>query len=160
MARATEETKTENGAEIAARVIKDLEQRFGVVRPSTLVREAAKPTHPLHDQFEWDDKKAGHQYRINQARQLIASVKVVMTFSHMKIDGRAYYRDPSLSSGEQGYVSVVKLRTEKERAEQSLRMAMDRVKVSVNSARELAHSLDMMSQFHQFLESIYREASS
>jgi hypothetical protein len=32
-------------------------------------------THPkseLHKQFEWDDRKAGHEYRIWQARRIIA----------------------------------------------------------------------------------------
>ena len=27
--------------------------------------------------FEWDDKKAGHEYRVSQARQLIANVKII-----------------------------------------------------------------------------------
>jgi hypothetical protein len=39
--------------------------------------EAAKPkTHPLHALFEWDNRAAGHQYRLHQARVLIRSVVI------------------------------------------------------------------------------------
>jgi hypothetical protein len=37
-----------------------------------LVVEAAKPkASPLHDRFEWDNKKAGHEFRLIQARTLL-----------------------------------------------------------------------------------------
>ena len=42
------------------------------------VAEAADPMHPLHRAFEWDDQIAGHEYRLAQARRLIARVKVVV----------------------------------------------------------------------------------
>lgn len=32
---------------------------------------------PLHDQFEWDDSIAGENYRLEQARWLIQSVKII-----------------------------------------------------------------------------------
>ena len=47
-----------------------------VILASDLVKEAASAKHPLHGEFEWDDKKAGTKYRLNQARQLIASVRI------------------------------------------------------------------------------------
>lgn len=43
-----------------------------------LVVDAARPVgHPLHNSFEWNDKAAGEQYRLDQARRLIRSVRVV-----------------------------------------------------------------------------------
>jgi len=44
--------------------------------PQLVVEVATDPAHPLHDRLEWDDTKAGHQYRIHQARELIRVVKV------------------------------------------------------------------------------------
>lgn len=42
------------------------------------VVDAAKPKdHPLHDRFEWDNKKASHEYRLIQARHLIREVRVI-----------------------------------------------------------------------------------
>jgi hypothetical protein len=38
---------------------------------------ARKPSNPLHDYFEWDDSKAGHKFRLWQARELIANVTIV-----------------------------------------------------------------------------------
>lgn len=40
-----------------------------------MVRIAKNPKHPAHKHFEWDDKLAGHQYRLTQARHYICSVK-------------------------------------------------------------------------------------
>ena len=52
-------------------------EQNGTLTPN-LVVEAAKPkNHPLHDRFEWDDKVAGHQFRLVQAAKMIRSVKVV-----------------------------------------------------------------------------------
>jgi len=43
-----------------------------------LVVTSAKPaSHPLHDQFEWNDKIAGPKYRLVQAERLIRRAKVV-----------------------------------------------------------------------------------
>ena len=43
-----------------------------------MVVDAAEPeSHPLHAHFEWDDERAGDQYRLGQAQNLIRSVKRV-----------------------------------------------------------------------------------
>lgn len=47
------------------------EQNDGVLLPEAVV-EAAKPADsPLHSRFEWNNAKAGHSYRLWQARHLI-----------------------------------------------------------------------------------------
>jgi hypothetical protein len=49
----------------------------GMLRPETVVNAAEPKNSPLHSRFEWNNKVAGHQYRIWQARQLIrVSVEV------------------------------------------------------------------------------------
>lgn len=48
----------------------------GLLEPHAVVEEARNPDSPLHGQFEWDDSIAGHEYRIWQARSLLARVKV------------------------------------------------------------------------------------
>lgn len=51
-------------------------EQQGFLTPQSVV-DAAKPAkHPLHDRFEWNDKIAGPLYRLEQARELIRSVKV------------------------------------------------------------------------------------
>lgn len=46
-------------------------KRDGDVRASTVVDEARPKDSPIHDQFEWDNRVAGEQYRLAQARRLI-----------------------------------------------------------------------------------------
>jgi len=74
----------------------------GVLTPGEVLRAAASPESPLHGYFTWDDTEAARAWRLHQARQLIASVKVQMvgpTGSQEPIrawvsvqadDGRAY----------------------------------------------------------------------
>lgn len=50
----------------------------GPLRPSEVVAAAADATSPLHGCFEWDDSKAGHQYRLWQARHLLREVTVTV----------------------------------------------------------------------------------
>ena len=61
--------------EIREREIARIYERDGEVRPSVLVKEAKNKRSPIHDEFEWDDTKAGHEFRLSQARQLIRKVK-------------------------------------------------------------------------------------
>lgn len=41
-----------------------------------VVRAATPKSHPLHDHFEWDNRVAGHAYRLEQARRLIRGVVI------------------------------------------------------------------------------------
>lgn len=47
------------------------------LRAEAVVEAAANPLSPLHAYFEWDDRKAGHEYRLWQARTLLCRVEVV-----------------------------------------------------------------------------------
>jgi hypothetical protein len=44
----------------------------GLLRPKDIVDYAANEKTSLHKCFEWDNKKAGHEYRLWQARELIS----------------------------------------------------------------------------------------
>jgi hypothetical protein len=54
----------------------------GRLTPEAVVQAAAEPSNPMHSSFEWDDTKAGHQFRLVQARTLIRAVHFV------EVDGR------------------------------------------------------------------------
>lgn len=56
------------------RIIEELrriESKNGILRAEDVVKNAAVRTSPLHPEFEWDDTKAAHQHRLDQARALI-----------------------------------------------------------------------------------------
>jgi len=48
----------------------------GEVKPSILVESAQPEDSPIHSAFEWDDFRAGHEYRLMQARGYIRKVVI------------------------------------------------------------------------------------
>lgn len=56
--------------------IQDIFDKYGKVTPTLVIHAAMDQNSPLHDLFEWDDAKAGKEYRLIQARKLIREVKV------------------------------------------------------------------------------------
>lgn len=46
----------------------------GRLHPKHVVAAARDPANPLHNKFEWDDKKASEAYRLQQAMELIRQV--------------------------------------------------------------------------------------
>lgn len=61
---------------IVAKELARIYERDGGVRASVVVDEAKPKDSPLHDSFEWNNGKAGAQYRMIQARKLIRRVKI------------------------------------------------------------------------------------
>jgi hypothetical protein len=48
----------------------------GILTPRAVVDAARKSTHPLHPHFDWDDKHAAELHRLNQARMIIAMIRI------------------------------------------------------------------------------------
>ncbi len=65
-------------------VIKKL-KKDGKLTASGILAEASNPKSPLHSLFEWDDKKAAREYRLQQARQLIKKANIHITEDKEKI---------------------------------------------------------------------------
>ena len=53
------------------------EQQKGRLTPPAVVEAARNNRHPLHKFFEWDDAVAAESFRLDQARTLIRSVRIV-----------------------------------------------------------------------------------
>ena len=51
-------------------------EQHSTVTPELVLEAATPDEHPLHDEFTWDDTEAAHNYRLNEARSLIRSVKI------------------------------------------------------------------------------------
>ena len=58
------------------KVIDRLESRDEAT-PDRLVQEARKASSPAHKHFEWNDRKAGAKYRIEQAKYYLRSITIV-----------------------------------------------------------------------------------
>lgn len=58
--------------------LEKLRQSHGALTPPLVVAEATDDASPLHPAFEWDDTAAAEKYRLEQARDLLANVVVVL----------------------------------------------------------------------------------
>lgn len=65
-------------AEVAGRVCETLEHSEAGLTPASLVNVSRDAKAPLHDEFEWDDNKAGELYRLNQAAGIIRNLRVTV----------------------------------------------------------------------------------
>lgn len=59
----------------------------GLLKPEAVVQAAENPSHPLHNRFVWNDEEAAQLYRIQQARQIIASFEIKIP--QLKVSVRA-----------------------------------------------------------------------
>lgn len=62
---------------IGSALAKIAEQQKGRLTPPAVVEAARDARHPLHKYFEWDNEIAAEAYRLDQARVLIRSVRIV-----------------------------------------------------------------------------------
>lgn len=113
----------------------------GRLTPDAVVAAASDPQSPLHNRFEWDDSKAAHQFRLEQARTLIRGVKMLVTTETRTLSTVCYVHDPAADG--QGYVSVQQLRAEPENAREALRTEFARAASCLQRAEDLAEAFGM-----------------
>ena len=121
---------------VKKRLIEIEEANGGRLTPDAVVRDAKRKDSPLHSCFEWDVKKAAAAHWIEQARDLITSIRIVV------------------KTGEQGYVSVTKVRTDADMAREVLVAEFGRVADMLRRARELAAALEAQSEVEALLQGV------
>jgi hypothetical protein len=95
----------------------------GALTPDAVVDAASKKNHPLHDEFNWDDTEAAHNWRKQQARQLIARVDIVLAKTTSRgvvnVTCRAFASVVS-EDGEKQYMNVLDVSADPELSSQVL----------------------------------------
>lgn len=83
--------------------LSDLNKQHGHLTPELVVFSALNSDSPLHSLFEWDDGKAGHSFRLWQARKLIRSVKIerpdgqlMPKFISLKVEDERHYEEAAV----------------------------------------------------------------
>ena len=71
-------TREGSRADVQRRTLKDIVEKEGSVTPERLLELAKKKRHPLHQDFLWDDKIAGHKYRLKQATDMILAQRLII----------------------------------------------------------------------------------
>lgn len=127
-------------------VLKRLENQ-GRLKPEDVVNEAKKPSSPLHDYFEWDDEKAANEHRLEQARQLIRSVRVVISEQNVEVRVPAYVRDPSLPQNVTGYVRITALKKEPDLAIEAAIRELKTAESNLERAKSIAVALGAFESY-------------
>lgn len=146
-------TKAQREA-IRKRLARITERDNGVLTPDAVVRDARNEASPLHKCFTWDDTEAAAKWRLHEARELIASVRVEIRTEQREVSTVCYVRDPSASRETQGYVQVAKLRTERQAALEALSAEMDAVQARIERAKSLADALDLSEDFERLRDQV------
>lgn len=77
--------------EVAERIGAAIDAMGGTCNPRALV-EAARPARsPIHDLFEWNDKRAGEQFRLSQAGYYIRHIVVEVVVKDNPRNVRAFH---------------------------------------------------------------------
>lgn len=139
---------------IRARLAEIEERNGGRLTPRDVVADARDPDSPLHSCFEWDTERAADAYRIEQARSLITSVRLVVRTETRAIKTVYYVRDPEAANREQGYVSVERLRTDKDRAREALLTEFGQIADRLRRGREIAVVLGLSHEIEALLHDV------
>ena len=109
-----------------------LYQRDGSLTASGVVAEARDEASPLHPCFEWDDTEAAHQYRLDQARVLMRTVRITYDGEQTRL-----VHVPSITRGEGEYrpLSVIVERPDE------LRLALGELR---RNCRGLLRTIEMV----------------
>ena len=138
---------------VAARLAKIAALHAGTLTPESVVEDARSAKSPLHDHFTWDDSEASAKWRLEEARQLIRSVRVDITVESRTVSTVRYVRDPS-AGPEQGYIETAKLRTDKALALEALRSEMRATQARFERAESLAEALDLKHEFQKLRQHV------
>ena len=139
-------------------VIALADRNNGKLTPELVVRAAQAKSSPLHDYFDWDDKIAGARWRLEQARELIRSVKIDITTSTVTIPAPLFIRDPNMSSDDQGYMSVVRLRSDQQMAREAVVAEFDRAGAALARAKAVAAALNLENEVEQLYQQVTKLA--
>lgn len=148
-----------------------LEEENGGLFPELLVEDAIKEDSPLHDWFEWDDKRAARRHRIEQAEYLLRSIVVevespggaqeVRAFHVIKVD-----EDDKTNDGrdmQRGrYVSIQNVLAEPDHRRQLVENALRELEIWKNKYKqyqELVLAIETIDKILEQKEAILFESS-
>ena len=104
-------------ASLVGQRVVQLESEYGVCHPERLVEDARPSTSPLHDMFEWDNTRAAERYRVEQARGILQSIRVILEPDAKPVPAFVHVR--LLESGN-GYVGVARAMSDQDMRAQVL----------------------------------------
>lgn len=99
----------EADAQIIGEALEQLTARNeGRLKPEHVVTAARSRSHPLHRHFEWNDSHAAAAYRLDQARAIIRSVRLIAEDDVTHATARAWH---SITDEGRSYRSITEVQS-------------------------------------------------
>lgn len=125
----------------------------GRLTPDAVLADAQDTESPLHRLFTWDNEKAGHLYRLDEARAFIRSIKVEVTVFSKSARVPAYVRDPE-AGRDQGYVSVAAIRKDEDYKREAFLLDLRRAGWALARSQTLAEYFGLSDQLKHVVAGI------
>lgn len=125
--------------------IRELHEKYGEVTADIIIDDARDPDSPLHAEFEWDLEKAALNHWRERARKLITEInfKVVKRKNQIPTEVVAYVRNPDKPHREQGYISTVVVKNDKEMARRVVVQECERAMAGFERVYKVAEAVDI-----------------
>jgi len=141
--------------ETAADALRDVaEKNGGELRPGDVVEAARDEKSPIHPWFEWDDGIAAEAYRVDQARDLIKSVRVIRddkpeepVFVHVQYGKNCHYVEAA---------QIVQVEDDWEAAKRTARSTLAGAIAAVEDLRRVAKAHGMENEAEDLLREMLR----
>lgn len=130
------------------------ERNGGTITPEQVWTDAQDPSSPLHSYFPWDLETAARERWLEIGRKLIRGVRVVFKEERVVIKSVGYVRDPTVASDRQGYVSLARVRSDKDLSHEVLVAEFSRVAAALRRTLNIAKAMDMRDKVVAMLEQI------
>ena len=129
-----------------------IEKQYGSVTSELVLQSATPEDSPLHEIFEWDDSKAAHSYRLQQATVLICNLSCeVETENELKpIVARAYIDVSGNTKG--SFVNVKAAFQNQDSRELVLQRALNELKAFQEKYKNLLELADLFSVIDELVE--------
>jgi len=97
----------------------------GLLAPRDVVKYARDPKHELHREFMWDNERAGHRYRLMQARKMITHYTVTLSMpAQGRVEKMRGYVALSTDRPRGGYRALVEILRDEHMTAQMLEDAL------------------------------------
>lgn len=117
-----EGTRFSLDAQVVGNHLERIRQRHqDELTPELVVKDARRENSPLHSVFEWNDDAAAHQWRLEQARNLLRKI-VFVPDELPDAEPQRYY--VHLDNGRSYYTSVIAAMSDEEKKQRVLRTAL------------------------------------
>ena len=133
--------------------IKGIAQKHGVVTPQLVVNEARDPTHPLHNEFDWDDASAANQHRLAVARALLRQIEYIgRDIVGRPVQAVGYVHEPGVKS--QSYVPLSGIAKSRAKSVDLLNQEVAQCEAMIHRAQRIADVIHMRAELDVLLHAV------